>query len=185
MTSVKQYQRGSLPTGRQRAFTLIEILMVVVIMGIAAACVVPQLSSRDDLKASAAARVVMADLIYAQNNAIATQQYQYVAFDIAHKKYSILKQWSPQVFVTNPITKNDYVTTFSTAATNAMQDMSLVSANFDSQAGLAFDSLGAPYSVSSDGTATALISQGSIVVQAGSDTLTITVEPYTGEINVQ
>src|SRR4051812_12404149 len=106
-TSVIEYRRDS------RGFTLVEILMVVIILGIAAACVVPQLSSRDDLKASAATRVVMADLIYAQNRAISVQQTHYVAFDVANKNYALLTAWLPtQVFVTHPISKNNYVTTF-------------------------------------------------------------------------
>src|SRR6476661_7040037 len=110
MTCVHPYKRG---------FTLVEILMVVVILGIAAACVVPQLSSRDDLKAGAGARVVMADLIYAQNRAISVQQTHYVAFDITAKNYSILTTWQPTpVYVTHPITKNNYVTKFSNTATD-------------------------------------------------------------------
>ena len=58
-------------------------------------------------------------------------------------------------------------------------------ASFDGKAGLAFDSLGAPYSVATDGTTAALVAQGQIKVTAGTYTLTVTVEPYTGEINVQ
>jgi prepilin-type N-terminal cleavage/methylation domain-containing protein len=180
MTCVTQYRRGV-----NRGFTLVEILMVVVILGIAAAAVVPQLSSRDDLKAAAAARVLMADLIYAQNRAISVQQTHFVAFDVAAKKYSVLTAWNPQVFVTHPINKTNYVTSFSTAATGPMKEMTLTSADFDAKAGLAFDSLGSPYSVATDGTTAPLVAAGQVKVTAGSHTLTVTVEPYTGEINVQ
>jgi len=67
-------------TQPKRAFTLVEILMVVVILAITSAIIIPQISSRDDLKVASAARVVMADLIWAQNRAISTQQKQYVFF---------------------------------------------------------------------------------------------------------
>src|SRR5688572_5754245 len=63
---------------RARGFTLIEILTVIVILGIASAVIAPQIGSRDDIKAKAGARVVIADLLYAQNMAIAKQAYYYV-----------------------------------------------------------------------------------------------------------
>ena len=68
-----------------------------------------------------------------------------------------------------------------------MQKLHLVgfTADFDGQAGLAFDPLGAPYSVATDGTTTPLAAQGKIKITAGAFSLTVTVEPYTGEINVQ
>src|SRR5215475_9916349 len=56
----------------RRGFTLVEILAVVVILGIASAIIIPQIGSRDDMKAAAAARVLIADLIYAQNLAISS-----------------------------------------------------------------------------------------------------------------
>src|SRR3954454_21595277 len=58
----RKYARQS-----RTAFTLVEILAVVVILGIASAVIIPQISNRDDLKAAAGTRLVTADLIFAQN----------------------------------------------------------------------------------------------------------------------
>src|SRR3954464_12495919 len=71
------------------AFTLVEILVVVIILGIAGAIIVPSLGSRDDLKAAAAARVIMADLIYTQNLAITSQGNRYMAFNVPLQNYSV------------------------------------------------------------------------------------------------
>ena len=70
-------------------FTLIEILVVVVILGIAAAVIVPQIGSRADLKATSAARLIMADLIYVQNRSISQQKYHYIQFDPATASYTV------------------------------------------------------------------------------------------------
>src|SRR4051812_37952276 len=64
-----------------RAFTLVEILVVLVIIGIAAAVVVPQIGNQSDLRAAAAARLIMADLISPQTRPFATQTKHYAPFN--------------------------------------------------------------------------------------------------------
>jgi prepilin-type N-terminal cleavage/methylation domain-containing protein len=170
---------------RRTAFTLIEILVVVLIIGIAAAIVVPQLGTRDDMKASSAARVIMADIIYAQNLAITQQNYHYLAFDVANKRYSVRN--SAMTNLTHPVNKNAYVVQFGPGGTNGFRDLTLLSANFTGQSGgieptIGFDELGTP--LVHDGTTTENMTAGSIIIQAGNYRLRIDVEPYTGQITV-
>src|SRR5690242_16864757 len=91
--------RQSRSKGRAAGFTLVEILVVVVILGIAAAVIVPNMGTRSDLKAAAAARMIMADLIYAQNRAISTQTKHYVTFDTSAspQTYRIVTSMTPLV----------------------------------------------------------------------------------------
>src|SRR5438067_9722696 len=98
---------------KHRAFTLIEMLAVIVIMGIAAGIVIPQIGSRDDLRTASAAREVMADLIYAQNRAISTQLKHYVHFD--GNTYTLYTRTDDSLelsAITHPLTKAPYVQTF-------------------------------------------------------------------------
>src|SRR6476661_4283988 len=88
--SMRIYSNKSMKNPARRGFTLVEILAVLVIIGIASAIVIPQLATRDDLRAAAAARILVADLIYAQNMAISQQRPIYVRFDKANNKYSLL-----------------------------------------------------------------------------------------------
>src|SRR5437763_7201143 len=74
--------------GAAGGFTLVEVLAVVVIMGIAAAIAIPFMGTRDDLRVTAATRNVVADLIYAQNTAITTGVPVYVRFDSTANKYT-------------------------------------------------------------------------------------------------
>lgn len=167
-------------------FTLIEILAVVVIVGIAAAIVVPRIGSRDDLNAAAAARVIMSDLIWAQNRAIATQQVQYVRFNTTGDgQYAVLSGVSPEVIQTHPVNKTSYAVIFGEAGTPQMESIRLTAASFDSKTILAFDALGEPYACASTGSRTALSSAGQIKISSGSYNLTIQIEPYSGEISVK
>jgi prepilin-type N-terminal cleavage/methylation domain-containing protein len=169
---------------RLSGFTLVEILMVVIILGICSAIIIPGMNSRDDLKVAGASRALMADLMYAQNQAIYTQTRYYVFFNTDQQKYTIATgaAWPPAA-VTHPLSKDPFVVLYGTASTN-MKEVALVSADFGAgKTILGFDPLGAPLTVAGDGTATTMTS-GSIVLRAGTFPLTVSVEPYTGELTV-
>jgi prepilin-type N-terminal cleavage/methylation domain-containing protein len=168
----------------RRGFTLIEIIVVVIVLGIASAIIVPQISSRDDLDASSAARTVMSDLLYAQNRAIATQQYHYVVFNLATQDYSLYSgtPTAPTTLLTHPVYLNNYTMTFN-SATNNVGDVTLSSVSFNGQTTIAFDPLGVPYSYNS-GVNTALSGTGTVQLTCGAYSLTLSVAQDTGDVTV-
>lgn len=169
-----------------RAFTLVEILTVVVILGIAAAVVIPQMGSREDLVVGAGARVVMSDLMYAQTRALTTQKTQYVVFDSDAQTVRVM-EGQPMAQVSHPVTHMDYVEYFQSDRNSGLKQVQLVSAKFGTSAVvLAFNSLGEPLAASNDGSSTTPMSaSGQVVVRSGATDITIQVEPYTGEMSVQ
>lgn len=168
----------------RRAFTFTEVLAFVVILGIASALILPQVSQQDDLNAAAAARNVMADLLYAQNRAIAMQSTHYVTFDTANQRYTLYSSMSPPQVLEHPVNQNNYVMTFGqTGPNNISQFVVLGSANFNGQTTIAFDETGVPYSYAS-GTATPLNGSGTISLTCNNYSLTISVAQDTGEITV-
>jgi prepilin-type N-terminal cleavage/methylation domain-containing protein len=76
---------------RNRGYTLIEVLIVVSIIGIASAVVVPQMLAGSSLGIQAAARTLIADLLYAQNEAVVQQRGTRVVIDTSADRYWL--QW--------------------------------------------------------------------------------------------
>jgi prepilin-type N-terminal cleavage/methylation domain-containing protein len=64
----------------RRAYTLIEVLMVVTVLGIAATMVVPAFSQTNTLRLQAAVRMIVADITQAQSDAVAMQNGQTITF---------------------------------------------------------------------------------------------------------
>jgi prepilin-type N-terminal cleavage/methylation domain-containing protein len=168
--------------GQRSAFTFPEVLAVVVILSIATAIVLPQVTSHDDLTTAAAARTVMADLLYAQNRAIATQTMHYITFDTSGQQYTLYSSMAPATVLQHPVYLDPYVMTFGqTGPNNVSSSVTLGSVSFNGQNTIAFDETGVPYSYGS-GTATLLSSAGTITLNCGTYSLTISVAKDTGEI---
>jgi prepilin-type N-terminal cleavage/methylation domain-containing protein len=166
---------------RGRGFTLIEILCVVVIIGLAAGIIIPQISTRDDLRCASAARQLMGDLLYAQSRSIALGKMHYVQFDKAAGTYRVLDNMSPANVINNPLSQQAYTVSI---GTGALTNVSINTAAFDGNPTVGFDAMGVPYTWDATNGAIALTS-GSVIFKAGKNQKTVTVSPYSGQIKVQ
>jgi len=78
-------------TPAARSYTLIELIMVMAVLALAAAMLVPQLVGRDSLTVQAAIRMLIADLSFAQTDALANQEFRRVVFYDDGAGYCILR----------------------------------------------------------------------------------------------
>ena len=152
-----------------RGFTTIEILIVVVIIAIAAFTAIPMMSSASSMQVRSASNMIIGDLEYAKSIAISRSQNYSVVFDTSAESYEIQDQ-SGNV-IAHPIKKGfDYIIDF-------QNDSRLNKVNIDSTTlssnTVTFNSLGSPDN------------GGTITVEAGGDSITITVEPVTGYVRVE
>jgi Tfp pilus assembly protein FimT len=163
-----------------RAFTIIEILIVVVLLAIAGMMVVPMMSSAASIQIESAANIVAADLEYAKSMAISRGQNFSVVFDETTESYQIFKnQGGILVPIDHPVKKGfKYVVNFS--SDSRLNRVYIFDANFDGTNTVQFDYLGSPI----NGNNTPLMNSGVISLQAAGITKTIRVEPVTGYISI-
>lgn len=169
----------SVVPGWAKAFTLIEIIIVIVILAIAATLAVPMLSTAADMEVRSAAQVVAADLEYAKSMSISRQQNYSVVFDLANNSYQIQDD-SSNVIPHPGRPGSSFVVDFDDDSRT--ENTTITAADFDSQQTITFDYLGSPFS--SVGTANPL-NNGTVTLQAGSFSFDIVIEPVTGYITIQ
>lgn len=156
--------------GKSSAFTLIEILVVVVIIGLAGAIVVPQLLRPSSLGTQTAGRAVIADILYAQSHAVAHQKARKVVFDANTDSYRLTDDADANL-VANWKGGTEYVVSF--ANDPRFRGVTLANVNFGGTTTLEFDDLGAP------------VSGGNLEVVGEAAQYLISVAALTGRITIQ
>ena len=163
--------------GRIRGFTLVELLIVIAIISIAALTAIPMMSSAASMQIRSAANMLAADLEYAKSMAISRAQNFSVVFDVSADSYQIEDQYGN--VLPHPVKKGfNYVVDFQNDG--RLNKVDIISVDFDSTSEVKYDYLGSPY----NGSGTPLNS-GVVSLQAGGTTTTVTVEPVTGFISIQ
>ena len=151
-----------------RGFTLIEILIVIVILAIAAMTAIPMMGSAASVQIRSAGNMIAADLEYAKSLAISKGQNFWVVFDEGAESYSIVDQDGNTI--SHPVKKGfDYVIDFQDEGLGRVE---IADADFDGASQVQFDYLGSPDN------------GGTVHLQAGDMSATVSVEPVTGYITV-
>lgn len=179
-------QRRTPAAGSCAAFSLLEVLCVVTILGICSAIVVPLVGNTADVRLAAAQRKVLADLQYAQGMAIAGRQSVYVRcvadkYDLCTLAGGVL---SP---VAHPINPGKFIVGFGSAATErSLKDVSLTLPTFGfSDRTLGFDPTGVPFTYSELTNAkSSLATRSELRVTASGLSRSVYVEAFTGELRV-
>lgn len=160
-------------------YTLIEVLITVTIMGIAAAIVVPNMLRGGTLGVQAGARIIIADLLFAQNEAMAQQSTRRVVFDSDDNSYRVEKYdagASAWVLEFNPALgiggdQQNYEVDFD--EDNRFSGVDIVSADFNGTTTVTFDDLGNPSS------------GGTVRLRFDEHVYEVKVAPFTGRVTVE
>jgi prepilin-type N-terminal cleavage/methylation domain-containing protein len=159
------------------AFTLAEIVIVLMIIGIVAAIVVPMHVSAAATELATAADMIASDLEYTKSLAISTGKSYFVVFDTSAEGYCI-KDTNGQVIAHPVHIGANYAVSF--AGDGRLDKVNIVSTTFGATNTIKFDSLGSPY----DGTGAAL-TNGVIQLIAEGQTMKVKIEPVTGYTSIE
>lgn len=161
-----------------KGFTLIELVMIMVIIGVLAIAVIPKTTATPIVKLEAVCQKIESDLRYIQEMALAQQVRFGISFDPVNESYFAYRL-NTSTKAQDPQTRNNLDISFNQL--NEFRGIDIVSTNFSNI--VEFDSKGSPY----DGNGAILSSQGIITVQTASGTYskTIRIEPSTGKASIQ
>lgn len=163
----------------REAFTLIELVTVMVILGIVAVAVAgPTLSLLDSMRSSAAAARMTADIRYTQRMALGSGLRTWVTFDATNERYSMFVEdplnpgKAGRVPGVNPLDLTTNVVQF---GSGPFANVGINSVDMNSTTELEFDSFGKPY----DTNGTALTSVGTVVLTGN---VAVRVSPVGGMV---
>lgn len=172
------------PSDRSRGYTLLEMLVLIVILGIAGAAVIPSMGQMGVLRIQAAVRSVIADVTFAQMDALAYQEPRAVVFDEDENSYTLVQ-------VINGVVDVDANALYDPKGPGQRYIVDLDEERFGGSAfqnislnggsTIIFDELGGPVAASGSSE----LSDGGTIEIAGPDsTFRINIAAFTGRVTV-
>lgn len=163
----------------ERGFTLTELTVMVVILGVLSWLAYPKMAAMDEVKLDAAARRIAADLRYAQGLAMSRRVIHGILFNPAQEKYTVFAP-NAATPITDPADRARTLVVDYTTRTE-FKGVLVQSAAFGTTPGVTFDYFGVPR----DTAGVDLTSQGVVVLTYQGNTDSILVAPQTGTVTVR
>ena len=185
---------GAVVRARRWAYTLIEMLSVISVLGISGTLLIPHLVGRDLMAAESAVRLVIGDLSFAQSDALAHQEFRRVHFYEDGRGYCLVRISQGELatpfdedatthdYIIDPLgrpgSSGRYIVDFNTD--DRFNSVSITSVDIDGGGrDLQYDSLGG--TIMAGGVAGL---GGTIIVASGAEQYRITIAPFTGKLTV-
>jgi len=151
-------------------------MIVLVILAIVAALALPMTGTTAATQLIGAARLLMADLEFAQHESISHPDDPcLLKVDKANNRYWIAKVSAPDTPVADPAGNGQFLVVFGSGRASTLAGVTIQSYSLGGDTELRFDGFGLP-----DQTAAA-----TVVLAGGGAALTITIDPVSGEITAQ
>ncbi len=160
-------------------FSLTELVIVLVLVGVLAWIAFPSMTAVDEIKLDSAARRLASDLRYAQSQAMSQRVAHGVLFEPAIERYTVFAP-TPATAVTDPIERSkplrvDY------PSSSEYSGVTITSASFGTTPGVKFDYFGVPR----DTAGLDLVAAGRVILSLGGASDTVDVTPQTGVVTVR
>lgn len=173
---------GSLRHSRH-AFTLIEVLVTVAILAIAAAMVIPAMGTTGVLKVQGAIRQIVSDITFAQADAISLQQGRAVRFDPGSNSYRVIQVIGSTVDDSNTLYDPSRPGgRFVVSLNNGDFGGATVASTTLSNNTLIFDDMGTPVTTAGGNTPS---TGGKIVIITADSRHEVLIEAYTGRTTIR
>lgn len=165
-----------------KGYTLIELVLVLGVLAILSVSAIPFFTNVGETKVEAAAKKLVSDLTYVRQLARNYNAIHGISFDATANTYTV-HLYDPigdtETAVTDPLTRTAMVIDFSQVP--FLSGVDIQSPNFGGTDTVRFSSMGDPQ----NGTGTNLTTSGSVILEEGGATRTITIQPNTGEVSEQ